>query len=94
MNKSKFSDLFYNIASIRRLLHMKSNLEMFLLPHEMFNKTGSNIKVVFGSPIAFTTFDRNRTHLEWAQQVRKLVYLIGEHDKNNTWPTPKLENII
>ena len=88
------SDLFYNIASIRRLLHMKSNLEMFLLPHEMFNKAGSTIKVVFGSPICFTTFDSSRTHLEWAQQVRKLVYLIGESDKNNAWPMPKLENII
>ena len=88
------SDLFYNIASIRRLLHMKSNLEMFLLPHEMFNKAGSTIKVVFGSPISFTTFNSSRTHLEWAQQVRKLVYLIGESDKNNARPTPKMENII
>ena len=86
--------LFYNIASIRRLLHMKSNLEMFLLPHEMFNKAGSTITIMFGAPISFATFDRSQTHREWAQQVRELVYLMGEYDKKDSWPLPKLENVI
>ena len=88
------SALFYNIASIRRLLHIKSNLEMFLLPHEMFNKAGSTITIMFGAPISFATFDRSRTHREWAQQVRELVYLMGEYDKKDSWPLPKLENVI
>jgi hypothetical protein len=73
---------------------MKWNLEMFLLPHEMFNKAGSTITIMFGAPISFATFDRSRTHREWAQQVRELVYLMGEYDKKDSWPQPKLENVI
>ena len=88
------SNLFYNISSIRKLLHMKSNLEMFLLPHEMFNKAGSTITIIFGAPIPFTAFDGSRTDREWAQQVRELVYLIGEYDKKEIWPPPRLENIL
>jgi len=88
------SALFYNIASIRRLLHMKWNLEMFLLAHEMFNKAGSTITIMFGAPISFATFDRSRTHREWAQKVRELVYLMGEYDKKDSWSQPKLENVL
>lgn len=77
----KNSSLFYNIASLRKLLLLNSNLEMFLLPHEMFNKAGSRITIIFGTPISYKTFDRNQTHWEWAQDIRKLVFLMGENHK-------------
>ncbi|RTZ96182.1 MAG: glycerol acyltransferase, partial [Candidatus Neomarinimicrobiota bacterium] len=75
--QARNSRLFYNIASFRKIFRIKSNLEMFLLPREMFNKSGKTITITFGIPIAYKTFDDSRTHLEWAQKVREYVYVLG-----------------
>ena len=75
--QARNSRLFYNIASFRKIFRIKSNLEMFLLPREMFNKSGETITITFGIPIAYKTFDDSRTHLEWAQKVREYVYVLG-----------------
>ena len=75
--QARNSRLFYNIASFRKIFRIKSNMEMFLLPREMFNKSGKTITITFGIPIAYKTFDDSRTHLEWAQKVREYVYVLG-----------------
>ena len=75
--QARNSRLFYNIASFRKIFRIKANLEMFLLPREMFNKSGKTITITFGIPIAYKTFDDSRTHLEWAQKVREYVYVLG-----------------
>ena len=49
--KASNSNLFYNIATLRKLFFIQSNLEMFLLPREMFNKKGKTICITFGKPI-------------------------------------------
>ena len=48
--QAKNSWLFYNIASFRKIFRIKSNLEMFLLPREMFNKSGEKIPSLLGNP--------------------------------------------
>ena len=87
--QARNSRLFYNIASFRKIFRIKSNLEMFLLPREMFNKSGKTITITFGIPIAYKTFDDSRTHLEWAQKVREYVYVLGSEkfSSANTIPT-------
>ena len=69
---------FYRWAKIRKFLGIKANLEFFLLPGEVFKKRNATIKIAFGKPIPYTTFDDSKTHLEWAQEVKKWVYELGE----------------
>ena len=88
------SQLFYNIASFRKIFRIKSNLEMFLLPREMFNKRGKTISITFGKPIGYKTFDESRTHLEWAQKVREYVYLLGSDNFSTARTTPSFSEIL
>ena len=88
------SNLFYNVATVRKLFFIKSNLEMFLLPREMFNKKGETIKITFGNPIPYNTFDKSRTNYEWAQKVREYVYLIGSKEYSSPSMIPNFNSIL
>jgi putative hemolysin len=68
------SSLFYIIYIGRKILGIKATLELVLLPREIFNKRNKTIKVRIGKPIAYDTFNCNRTHFEWAQYVKQQVY--------------------
>ena len=92
--KASNSNLFYNVATVRKLFFIKSNLEMFLLPREMFNKKGQTIKITFGNPIPYNTFDKSRTNYEWAQKVREYVYLIGSKEYNSPSMIPNFNSIL
>lgn len=72
------SKLFYRINRIRKFLGITANIELMLLPSEMFKKRGEIIKVTIGKTIPFTTFDRSISHFEWAQKVRSIVYNLGK----------------
>ena len=92
--QARNSRLFYNIASFRKIFRIKSNLEMFLLPREMFNKSGKTITITVGKPIAYKTFDESRTHLEWAQKVREYVYLLGSENFSSASTIPAFSEIL
>ena len=92
--QARNSQLFYNIASFRKIFRIKSNLEMFLLPREMFNKSGKTITITVGKPIAYKTFDESRTHLEWAQKVREYVYLLGSENFSSASTIPAFSEIL
>ena len=92
--QARNSQLFYNIASFRKIFRIESNLEMFLLPREMFNKSGKTITITFGKPIAYKTFDKSRTHLEWAQKVREYVYLIDNEKFSSASTIPAFSDIL
>ena len=92
--QAKNSWLFYNIASFRKIFRVKSNLEMFLLPREMFNKRGKTITITVGKPIAYKMFDESRTHLEWAQKVREYVYLLGSKNYLSASNIPSFSEIL
>ena len=92
--QARNSRLFYNIASFRKIFRIKSNLEMFLLPREMFNKRGKTISITFGKPIGYKTFDESRTHLEWAQKVREYVYLLGSDNFSTASTAPSFSEIL
>jgi len=68
------SRLFYFIYVGRKLLRIKTNLELVLLPHEIFTKRNKTIKVKIGNPISYQIFDKSKTHFEWAQFVKEQVY--------------------
>ncbi len=68
------SYLFYTIYLIRTTLKINLNIELMLLPYEIFNKKGKTIKVRIGKPILPNSFDSTKTSSEWANYVRQVVY--------------------
>lgn len=68
------SNFFYNLANIRKKLGIKFNIEMLFLVNEMFKQRGQTIKLYFGTPISYKTFDKSRSYLEWAAYVKDEVY--------------------
>lgn len=70
----KNSKLFYGINRMRKLFGINTNIELMLLPHEMFNKRNKTIRFTIGKPISWQKFDSTHTHVQWAQKVREHVY--------------------
>jgi putative hemolysin len=68
------SILFYSVFMLRKVFRIKTNLELALLPHEIFTKKNKTIRVIIGKPISYQIFDKSMTHLEWAQYVKEQVY--------------------
>ncbi|MCM1198387.1 MAG: 1-acyl-sn-glycerol-3-phosphate acyltransferase [Bacteroidales bacterium] len=68
------SERFYRVASWCKILRMKFNLAMLLLPSEMYRSRGGTYRVIIGKPIPWQTFTPAMTSLQWAQEVRKKVY--------------------
>lgn len=73
------SKRFYRFSKIRRFFGIKFDLEMILLPDEMFRYRNKTIKLTFGKPIPYSVFDKSKTHLEWAQAVRAHVYKLKDN---------------
>lgn len=70
----KNSNLFYGINLVRRALGIRTNIELVLLPREMFLKRNKTIRFKIGKPIPWQKFDSSRTHVQWAQRVKEHVY--------------------
>ena len=68
------SDFFYNLANIRKGLGLKANIEMLYLADEMFRQKDKEIRLAFGKPISWQTFDKSKTPAEWAAWVRDQSY--------------------
>jgi putative hemolysin len=72
------SDFFYNLANIRKFLGIKSNIEMLYLVDEMFRQKDKVISIIFGKPIQFTVFDKEKKDTEWAALLKEHVYRLGK----------------
>ncbi len=68
------SGFFYNLANFRKFLKIKFNIEMMYLSDELFKQRGKNFTVRVGKPIPWQTFDKSKSHTEWAEWVKELVY--------------------
>ena len=68
------SNFFYNLANLRVLLGIKSNIEMVYLANEMFKQKDKKITVRFSKPISYKMFDKTLSPAEWALKVKKIVY--------------------
>jgi 1-acyl-sn-glycerol-3-phosphate acyltransferase len=73
------SNFFYNLADWRQKLRIKANIEMLFLVDEMAKQKGKTIKMVFGQPIPYTTFDHSKTDVQWAEYVKNIVYHLAEN---------------
>ncbi len=75
------SNFFYNLASLRKMLGIKANLEMFYLVDETYKQRGHAIRIIFGKPICYSTFTGDHTDQYWAQQVKKRVYELNKNSR-------------
>lgn len=71
------SKIFYLVASLRRKLGIKANIELFWLPRELLKKKGKSVKIIFGNKIPHQRFDKSKTVHEWAYEVKKITYELG-----------------
>ncbi len=65
---------FYRLANFRKFFKIRWNLEMFFLPDETVKHRNTDVHIHFGKPIKYTFFDKTKTHKEWADYVKNLVY--------------------
>jgi putative hemolysin len=68
------SDFFYRLSNFRKFLGIKVNVEMLYLADEMFRQKDKEIKLVFGKPIPWETFDKTKSAPEWADWVKSKSY--------------------
>jgi len=68
------SNLFYSLANIRKFIHLKSNIESFLLPNESFRQRNKELTLSFGKPIPYTTFTKEKSLKEWTKTVKEISY--------------------
>ena len=68
------SKRFYRIASLQKLLGLKFNFAMMLLPDEMYRSKGRKYTITFGKPVSIASLDKSKSDTEWAQEIRKSIY--------------------
>ena len=69
---------FYRLANFRKFFRIKWNLEMFFLPDETMKHRNTDVHLYFGKPLSYTMFDKSKSHKEWAQYVKDLVYQLPD----------------
>ena len=77
--KGRNSLFFYGLEWFRRVLGMKFNIGLILLPRQMM-KTARNktFGITIGKPIPWQTFtDKSKTPAEWAQWLREQSYALS-----------------
>ena len=70
----ELSNFFYRLSSFRTKLGIKANIEMLYLIDETLKQKNKTYTITIGKPIPFSTFDKTKTDLDWAQFVKKKVY--------------------
>ena len=76
--KGRNSRIFYTVNILRRLFGIKMNIELALLPHELFNKKNKKFSLIIGKAVSYTTLDKSKSHQEWAEELRKKVYALTD----------------
>lgn len=76
------SNFFYNLASFRKKIGIKANIEMFYLLDEAYKQKGKSIKLTIGKSISYTTFTKNHSDLYWAEKVKEHVYAMSDGVKS------------
>jgi putative hemolysin len=76
--EGRLSNFFYNLSNFRTAIGIKANIEMLYLAKETFKQENKTIKIIFGQPIPFTSFDKSKHDKKWAEWVRNKVYQLKD----------------
>lgn len=63
---------------LSRTLGLKINIAMLFLVDELFNKAGEEFVITFGEPVPYATFDKTKTDLQWAADVKDKVEALSK----------------
>jgi putative hemolysin len=69
---------FFFFTKLSMFLKLKFNLGMIFLVDELFNKKGQEFVVTFGKPVPYTTFDKTKTDLQWAAEIKDQVEALSK----------------
>ncbi len=72
------SKWFFFLAKVSRFFKLKINIGMLYLVDELFKQRGNEFVITFGEPIPYTTFDRSKTDLQWAAEIKDKVAKLAE----------------
>ncbi|MEG0948483.1 MAG: 1-acyl-sn-glycerol-3-phosphate acyltransferase [Bacteroidales bacterium] len=73
------SSFFYRLGYWRKKLGIKVNVEMALLPREMFKNNNKTFVVRVGKPIPWQTFDKAKSQKGWAEYLKNKVYELQQY---------------
>ncbi len=72
------TNFFYRLANLRKLLHIKTNIEMLYLVDEFHKQKNKTLSITFGKPVSYKVFDSRHTAYEWAARMRDFIYLLKD----------------
>ncbi|MFW5821537.1 MAG: glycerol acyltransferase, partial [Bacteroidota bacterium] len=72
------TNFFYRLANLRKMMGIKSNIEMLYLPDETYKHRDEHIKVIFGKPISWQMIDKSMNFSQWAAEIQRYVYALPE----------------
>ena len=67
------SKWYFFLSWLSRTLKLKFNLGMIYLVDELFKQRGNEFIITFGKPIEYDRFDKTKTDLQWADEVKNIV---------------------
>ena len=67
------SKWYFFLSWLSRTLKLKFNLGMIFLVDELFKQKGNEFVITFGKPIEYDRFDKTKTDLQWADEVKNIV---------------------
>lgn len=70
------SSFFYNIANLRKKIGIKFNIELILLPKELFKNKQQTFDITFGKRIPWQSLDHSKTPVQWAQHIKEQTYAL------------------
>lgn len=73
------TNFFYNLANLRGLLKIKTNIEMLYLVDEFHKQKNKTLTITFGKPIPYQTFDKRKSTPKWAGAMRDFIYLLKDN---------------
>ena len=72
------SKRFFFFTKLSMFLKLKFNIGMLFLVDELFNKKGEEFVITIGKPLPYTTFDKSKTDIQWAAEVKDMVEKLSE----------------
>ncbi len=73
------SKRFYRLGVWRKFFGIKANLEMFLLPDELYRAKNKTITYTVGKPISYEIFDKTHNYKDWVQKVKDYIYSLKDN---------------
>ena len=84
------SKRFYRIAKLRKFLKIKFNIEMCLLPDEMFRKKNTTFEVTIGEPLTIPQLKNNKEMEQMCQHIREVAHSLKHRNQTyNYTPNAK-----